>query len=114
MEQIVLVLSDARFAIAASLLVLGSVLLVLAAIAHARAPDFYSRLHAVAPTYSLGGLCTLAALAIEAWDGQFTLRLIVLAALLTALGPALSHMLANAAHAAGVAPRVGKLGDGES
>jgi multicomponent Na+:H+ antiporter subunit G len=114
MEQVALVLSDARTAIAATLLTLGAVLLILAVVAHARAPDFYSRLHAVAPTYSLGGLCMLAALAIEAWDGQFTLRVIVLGVLLTALGPALSHMLANAAHAAGLAPRVGKLGDGES
>lgn len=114
MEQAILVLSDARVAIAAGLLALGAVLLILAVIAHARAPDFYSRLHTVAPTYSLGGACILAALAVEAWDGQFTLRLIVIGVLLAALGPALSHMLANAGHAAGLAPRVGKLSDGET
>lgn len=114
MDQVILVLSDARTAISAGLLVLGAALLILAVVAHARAPDFYSRLHMVGPTYSLGGGLVLSALAIEAWDGQFTLRLIVIGILMAALGPALSHMLANAAHAAGLSPRVGKLGDGES
>lgn len=114
MEQITLVLSDARTAIGGGLLAFGAVLLILAVVAHARAPDFYSRLHMVGPTYSLGGAFVLSALAIEAWDGQFTLRIIVIAILMAALGPALSHMLANAAHAAGLSPRVGKLGDGES
>lgn len=114
MEQTALLLSDPRTVIAAGLLALSALILILAFVAHARAPDFYSRLHAVAPTYSLGGLLMLAALAIAAWDGQFTLRLIVIGVLLAALGPALSHMLASAGRAAGLAPRVGKLEDGET
>jgi multicomponent Na+:H+ antiporter subunit G len=114
MEQVAIAVSDARTVIAGVLLTFGALLLILAVVAHARAPDFYSRLHALGPTYSLGGALVLSALAIAAWDGQFTLRLIVIGVLLTALGPALSHMLANAAHASGVAPRVGKLGKGDT
>jgi multicomponent Na+:H+ antiporter subunit G len=52
----------------------------------------------------------LAALAVGAGDARYALRIALLALVLAVIGPALSHMIANAAHAAGLAPRVGKLG----
>jgi multicomponent Na+:H+ antiporter subunit G len=100
---------DVRLLIGAALLAIGGLVLLIAAIGQARLPDLYARLHALTPTYTWGGALVLTALAIGARDGRFALRVMVLAILLAIIGPALSHMLANAAHAAGLAPRVGKL-----
>lgn len=102
-------LSDARTLTALILLLLGALLLVLGAIGQMRMPDVYTRLHAAAPLHSLGGALVLAALAIDAWDWRFALRAGLLAALLAVFGPMLINLLASAAHAAGLAPRVGKL-----
>jgi multicomponent Na+:H+ antiporter subunit G len=103
--------ADAQTAIAALLLGLGLLALALAALAQYRAPDFYTRLHALSPTFTLGGALVLAALGVAVWNDQFTLRLVVLGVLIVAVAPALSHLLANAAHGAGLAPRVGRLSD---
>ncbi|MEJ0023720.1 MAG: monovalent cation/H(+) antiporter subunit G [Alphaproteobacteria bacterium] len=100
---------DARLVIGAILLAIGGLILLIAAIGQARLPDLYARLHTLTPTYTWGGGLVLTALAIGARDGRFALRVLVLALLLAIIGPALSHMLANAAHASGLAPRVGKL-----
>ncbi|HWA22478.1 MAG TPA: monovalent cation/H(+) antiporter subunit G [Caulobacterales bacterium] len=106
---IAIALDDVRLLIGAALLAAGGLILLIAAIGQARLPDLYARLHTLTPSYTWGGALVLAALAIGAWDGRFGLRVLVLAVLLAIVGPALSHMLANAAHAAGLAPRVGKL-----
>lgn len=103
------VFGDAQGLAAAGLLALGLIFLIVGVIAQARAPDFYTRLHALAPTFTLGGALVLAALAVAVWDDQFTVRLVLLAGLMLAAAPAMSHLLANAAHAAGLAPRVGRL-----
>jgi multicomponent Na+:H+ antiporter subunit G len=101
--------SDVRLLIGAGLLAAGGLLLLIAALGQMRLPDFYTRLHALGPTFTWGGALVLAALAVGSGDMRFALRALVLAGLLAVIGPALSHMLANAAHAAGLAPRVGKL-----
>jgi multicomponent Na+:H+ antiporter subunit G len=100
---------DARLVVGAILLAIGGLILLIAAIGQARLPDLYARLHTLTPTYTWGGALVLTALAIGGPDGRFAVRVFVLAVLLAIIGPALSHMLANAAHAAGLAPRVGKL-----
>jgi multicomponent Na+:H+ antiporter subunit G len=104
---------DARLVIGAVLLAFGGLILLIAAIGQARLPDLYARLHTLTPSYTWGGALVLLALAIGATDGRFAIRAFVLAVLLAIVGPAISHMLANAAHASGLAPRVGKL-DAES
>jgi multicomponent Na+:H+ antiporter subunit G len=101
--------SDARLAIAGVLLFIGGALLLLGALGQLRLPDLYTRLHALAPTYSLGGALVLTALGVEAWDEKIVLRLALLGALLGVFGPPLTNLLANAAHAAGLAPRVGRM-----
>ncbi len=102
-------LDDVRLLIGAVLLATGGLILLIAAIGQARLPDLYARLHTLTPTVTWGGSLVLVALAIGATDGRFAIRAFVLAVLLAVIGPAISHMLANAAHAAGLAPRVGKL-----
>jgi multicomponent Na+:H+ antiporter subunit G len=73
-----------------------------------RFPDFYTRLHASRVGQGLGAPLILVGLAIASADSGVALRLLLLAALVTALGPTLSHLAANAAHAAGLNPIVGR------
>jgi len=51
----------------------------------------------------------LTGLAIEAWDGPLSARLVLLALLILMLGPIRTHLMASAAHSAGLAPRVGAI-----
>lgn len=104
-----LILLDARLVIAAALLAVGGLVLLICAIGQGRLSDIYARLHTLTPTFTWGGALVLIALGVGAWDGRFALRLFVLGLLLAIIGPAVSYSLANAAHAAGLAPRVGKL-----
>jgi multicomponent Na+:H+ antiporter subunit G len=72
-----------------------------------RFPDFYTRLHAVNVSDTQGGVMVLIGLAVASGDGAIALRLLLLAALCVALGPTLTHLIANAAHAGGLAPLSG-------
>jgi len=72
-----------------------------------RFPDFYTRLHAVNVSDTLGGVTVLLGLAVVSGDGAIALRLLLVAGLFVSLGPTLSHLLANAAHAGGLAPLSG-------
>jgi multicomponent Na+:H+ antiporter subunit G len=84
------------------LLMLGGALGVL------RFPDFYTRLHAARVADTVGGVVLVIGLAVAAPSGDIALRLLLVAALMAALGPTLSHLMANAAHAAGLAPIAGR------
>jgi multicomponent Na+:H+ antiporter subunit G len=72
-----------------------------------RFPDFYTRLHAVRVADGLGAVVFLVGLAVVSGEGAVAWKLLLLAALVAALGPTLSQLLANAAHAAGLAPIAG-------
>ena len=72
-----------------------------------RFPDFYTRLHAARVADGLGGVLFILGLALVSGDGGVALRLVLLAALVAALGPTISQLAANAAHAAGLAPLAG-------
>jgi multicomponent Na+:H+ antiporter subunit G len=72
-----------------------------------RFPDFYTRLHAVRVADGLGAVLFLLGLAAASGDAGVAIRLVLLAALIGALGPTISQLAANAAHAAGLAPLAG-------
>jgi len=72
-----------------------------------RFPDFYTRLHAVRVADGIGAVVFLLGLAAVSGDGAIALKLMLLAALVAALGPTLSQLLANAAHLAGLSPIAG-------
>lgn len=72
-----------------------------------RFPDLYTRLHAVRVADGPGAVIVVLGLAIVSGDGEVVLRLVLLGALIAALGPTLAHLAANAAHAGGVAPIAG-------
>lgn len=77
--------------------------LVVGALGALRFGDAYERLHAVRAA-ALGAPLLLAGVAIEAWDWRIAVKLAVLAALLAMTGPSLGHLIAHAAHRAGVEP----------
>jgi multicomponent Na+:H+ antiporter subunit G len=101
-------LALARFAVAGLFAGLGLLTMLTAALGFLRFPDFYARLHAMLAAETVGaGLC-LVALAISAWDGQTTLRLLILGVALAAIAPARAHALALAAHGGGLTPIIGR------
>jgi multicomponent Na+:H+ antiporter subunit G len=72
-----------------------------------RFPDLYTRVHAVRVADGPGAVIVILGLAVVCGDGAVALRLVLLAALVAALGPTLAHLTANAAHAGGLAPIAG-------
>ncbi len=69
-----------------------------------RFPDVYTRLHAVRVTDGPGAAMCILGLAMVSADGAVALRLVLLAALVAALGPTLTQLTASAAHGGGLAP----------
>lgn len=102
-----LILDTLRFGVSGVLLALGFAIILGGAIALLRFPDFYTRLHAAGATDGLGAVLVILALAISAGDAAMAVRLVLLAALVAVLTPTLSHLAANAAHAAGLGPIAG-------
>jgi multicomponent Na+:H+ antiporter subunit G len=92
-----------RFFIAAALAIVGLVLVAGGALGVLRFKDVFSRAHA-ARALSWGAPFVLTAIAVEAWRIDVALRLALLAAAIAVTGPALTHLIAHAAHRAGVAP----------
>lgn len=103
-----LVLDLARSAAGALVIFAGTALMAGGAIGLLRFPDFYTRLHAGNAADGAGAAIVLIGLATVADDGGVALRLVLLAALLIVAAPALTHLSASAAHAAGLTPLTGR------
>lgn len=89
------------------LIALGLAFILGGAIGVLRFPDFYTRLHAARAADGVGAAIFLLGLAVLSGDAGMALRLIVLAVLVAALAPVLTHLGANAAHVGGLAPLAG-------
>lgn len=96
-----------RVLIGAIFVAVGLAIMLGGAIGLLRFPDFYTRLHANGAE-GVAAVLIVLGLAISTNDGAVAVRLLLLAALIAALMPTLSHLAANAAHAAGLAPIVGR------
>lgn len=90
-----------RFVLTGLLAAVGAVLIGGGALGVLRFPDVLARLHAIR-ALSWGAPFLLAAVAVEAWRLDVTLRLAVLSAAVAVTGAAISHLIAQEAHRAGV------------
>jgi|CXWL01.1.fsa_nt_gi multicomponent Na+:H+ antiporter subunit G len=73
-----------------------------------RFPDLYTRIHAFSVAGGPGVAIAIVGLALAASSWDMAARLLLLAALVAALGPTLSQLVANAAHAGGLVPLAGQ------
>jgi len=87
---------------------IGVVLIAGGVLGILRFPDFYTRLHAARVSDGIGAVLVCLGLALMARDGAVALRLVLLAVLISAIGPVISQLIANAAHAGGLAPLSGR------
>ncbi|MFD3457089.1 cation:proton antiporter [Streptomyces sp. NPDC058691] len=76
-----------RHGLALALLVAGSAVLLLSAVAMVLLPGPYARLHALSPAASLGAPLIALAVAVETGPGRAALKLLLIGALLAAAGP---------------------------
>jgi multicomponent Na+:H+ antiporter subunit G len=107
MSELAMIVIAARQVVSGALVLFGLVLLLGGALGVLRFPDFYTRLHAVAAAHSAGAALVVVGLAISVGDLGIALKLLLLAGLIAAMAPALSQILANAAHSGGLAPLSG-------
>lgn len=96
-----------RDTLGGAIAVVGLVLMAGGTLGVLRFPDFYTRLHAARVADTVGTAIVLIGLGIAAEDAVIGFKLLLLAALVAALGPTISHLSANTAHAAGLAPLSG-------
>ena len=85
-------------------LVAGGFFCAVGALGLVRMPDFYTRMHAVSVTDTLGAGLVLAGLVLQAGLTLVAAKLVVIGLLLFFTSPAASHALARAAFVRGVAP----------
>jgi multicomponent Na+:H+ antiporter subunit G len=97
-----------RLGLSGVVVAIGLLVMAGGALGLLRFPDLYTRLHAANVADVAGPVIVVVGLAIVAPDWAVTVRLALLAALLVAVGPTLTHLVANAAHAAGLAPIAGR------
>lgn len=102
------VLDLVRLGLSGVVVAIGLLLIAGGALGLLRFPDLYTRLHAANVADVVGSVVVVLGLAIAAPDLNIALRLLMLAGLLIALGPTLTHLVAQAAHAAGLAPVAGR------
>lgn len=101
-------LDSVRVALGGAVCGLGLVFMLGGAIGMLRFPDFYTRLHGANVADSAGAAVFALGLAVMAPDIGIAVRLVLMVALIVALGPVFTHLLASSAHAGGLAPIAGQ------
>lgn len=89
-------------------LFIGSFLCISGGVGILRFPDFYTRMHAVGVTDTLGAAMILIGLMILSTDFLVFAKLVLVLLLTLLVGPTTSHVLAKAALHNGLKPRVDK------
>ncbi len=107
MDALLVLVDGVRLGLGALVAAVGMVFVLGGAIGQLRFPDFYARSHAANVAGAVGAPVTVFGLALCAGEWSGFIKLVLLAALIGALSPVLSQLLANAAHSAGLAPLSG-------
>lgn len=90
--------------LAGTLIIVGAVFNLLAAIGILRLPDLYTRMHAASKAGTMGAGLMFVAIAVFSFDGPVTLRALVGFVFLLLTAPVSAHLLARAAYSAGYKP----------
>jgi multicomponent Na+:H+ antiporter subunit G len=99
-----------RFPLGGALCLLGAILCVVGTIGILRFPDFYTRLHAASITDTSGAGLVLLGMALMAPNWLVLVKLFCMLGFLVLTSATGSHALANAAHTAGLQPKIGPVG----
>jgi len=101
-------LTAARAIIGGAIAAGGICALAAGAIGVLRFPDVYTRLHAAHAGQFIGAPLVLLGLLVLSPHIDVAVRLLLLAGLVVVMAPVMTHVVASAAHAAGLAPITGK------
>jgi multicomponent Na+:H+ antiporter subunit G len=94
-------------ALGAALAVAGSLIVAGGVVGLIRFPDAYTRVHATNAAHVAGAPVFVLGMAALADNWQVSLRLVLLAMLISAAAPTIGRLTASAAHAAGLTPITG-------
>ncbi len=97
-----------RESISALFLLIGSFLCISGGIGILRFPDFYTRMHAVGVTDTLGAAMVLIGLMLQSPDGLVVIKLSLILLMTLFINPSASHALAKAAIHNGLSPLIKK------
>ncbi|PKP80700.1 MAG: sodium:proton antiporter [Alphaproteobacteria bacterium HGW-Alphaproteobacteria-18] len=100
----------ARFPLGGLACLAGGLLCIVSAIGVLRFPDFYTRMHAASITETAGTGFLLIGMALMAPNWLVLVKLLCIFIFLFLTNPTSSHALVNAAHVAGLQPRIGPVG----
>lgn len=93
-------------AVGAVLMLLGAFFFVTGSVGLARLPDFFTRLHAVGKSDTLGAFLSLLGIACFTGFTLLSLKLVLVAVFILIANPTAAHALASAALASGLRPWV--------
>ncbi|MGA1343388.1 MAG: monovalent cation/H(+) antiporter subunit G [Hyphomonas sp.] len=99
-----------RFVLGGLICLAGALICVIGTIGVLRFPDFYTRLHAASITDTSGAGLVLLGMALMAPDWLVLVKLFCMLGFLMLTSVTGSHALANAAHTAGLQPKIGPVG----
>lgn len=88
--------------VAATLLVLGSLMSLTAAVGLVRFPDVLTRMHAATKPQTVGLLLVLAGIAVHFWSWTVLAMTLLVAAFQLVTAPVAAHMVARGAYRAGM------------
>ncbi|PHS28908.1 MAG: cation:proton antiporter [Robiginitomaculum sp.] len=109
MSDLLHILDVIRPYFAGIILLSGGFIVLIGASGVLRLPDFYTRLHAAGVTDTLGALLVLLGLILLSGFTLLSGKLALVGLFLLLTSPTATHAVANAAHKAGLKPRLGTV-----
>jgi len=99
-----------RFPLGAAACLLGALLCIVGTIGVLRFPDFYTRIHAASITDTGGAGLVLIGMALMAPHWLVVVKVFCIMGFLLLTSATSAHALVNAAHTAGLQPKIGPMG----
>lgn len=101
-----------RHPLGGAICLLGALLCIVGTIGVLRFPDFYTRIHAASVTDTSGAGLVLIGMAVMAPHWLVLVKALCILAFLMLASATSAHALVNAAHTAGLQPKIGPMGRG--